>query len=134
MSARLSLDSREPYLPMGPAFSLSARALSCYEQTCCRKQPARVHPRSPLLTTRPADFKDKGGGVELISQKVLKVAKLFCQTSAWLTRDGPELWDEPCSWHLNGLAFSCNNSRASWKKRPPFAHVLSRICAPTMPR
>ena len=76
----------------------------------------------------------KGTGVELVSQKVVKGAKLFCQTSIWLTRDGPELWDEPCSRHLDGLAASCNNSRASRKKRLPFAHVLSRICAPAMPR
>ena len=49
-------------------------------------------------------------------------------------RDGPEFRDKPCSWHLNGFSSSCNNGKALWKKRPPFTHVLSPICAQTMPR
>lgn len=60
--AVLSPDSQQPYLLMGPAFLLAVHAWSCYEQTCCQKQPARVHPHSLLLTTQPACFKYKWGG------------------------------------------------------------------------
>lgn len=57
-----SLRKAQPYLPTGPAFWLSVHASSCCEQTCCRKQPAHVHPHSLLLTIRPADFKEEGWG------------------------------------------------------------------------
>lgn len=79
---------QQPYLRRGPVSSLSARASSCCAQTCCRKQPAHVHPHSPLLTTQPAHLKLKTE-VELFSREVVNVPE-FCWPGSHMAE---EKWD-----------------------------------------